>query len=649
VAWDSYRHGNYDVFARTASGASWGKEFAVATSPLYEAYPSIAYDPSGTLWVAYEEGGERWGKDYGAYETTGVPVYGGRAIRVRGFAKDGRMLEPTAEVGDALPGEPGDPATGLVSQSGAHDWKQVQPDDWKKRAPNLATAAPSYARPGPRNTMPRLHVDSSGRLWLACRSKHPFTWSPLGTVFTEFVTSYAGGEWTRAVYLHHSDNLLDNRPALVSTKAGELALIHSSDGRRVYVPMSYMPGAKTSQEEETAVDPYQNDLYMSRITLAPAAGAVSAKPATAVAAGATDPRDKEEQATVARLRAYRLQAGGGPLRVLRGEFHRHSEISMDGGNDGTIIDQYRYMLDASYMDWVGCCDHDNGAAREYTWWISQKLTDIFYNTGKFVTMFHYERSVTYPEGHRNVIFAQRGIRPLPRLERTPDTPVVHAPDTKMLYAYLKKFNGIVASHTSGTNMGTDWRDNDPDSEPVVEIYQGDRQNYEMPDAPRSNNEKDSIGGWRPLGFVNLALGKGYKLSFEASSDHISTHMSYSNLLAKDATRESVLDAFQKRHVYGATDHILAEFSSGPHIMGDAFQSAAAPSFRVKLTGTAPFAKVYVVKDNKYVYTASPGKAAVDFTWRDTSPEPGKTSYYYVRGEQQDGEIVWVSPIWVTYK
>jgi hypothetical protein len=197
-------------------------------------------------------------------------------------------------------------------------------------------------------------------------------------------------------------------------------------------------------------------------------------------------------------------------------------------------------------------------------------------------------------------------------------------------------------------MGTDWRDNDPDSEPVVEIYQGDRQNYEMPDAPRSNNAKDSIGGWRPLGFVNLALEKGYRLSFEASSDHISTHMSYSNLLAKDATRESVLEAFQKRHVYGATDHILAEFSSGPHIMGDAFSSAAAPSFRVKLTGTGPFAKVHVIKDNKYVYTASPGKSLVDFTWRDESPVPGKTSYYYVRGEQQDGEIVWVSPMWVTY-
>ena len=80
------------------------------------------------------------------------------------------------------------------------------------------------------------------------------------------------------------------------------------------------------------------------------------------------------------------------------------------------------------------------------------------------------------------------------------------PDTQMLYAYLRQFDGIVASHTSATAMGTDWRDNDPNTEPVVEIYQGIRQSYEMPGGPRGNSEKDSIGNWRPKGFVSLALG-----------------------------------------------------------------------------------------------------------------------------------------------
>lgn len=649
VAWDSYRHGNYDVFVRTAAApGSWSKETPIAASASYEAYPSIAYDPSGTLWVAYEEGTERWGKDFGADESSGLALYAGRAIRIVGLGKDGTMVETTGDLNTVLPGFPA-ALQDAVRQGTAAEWRKADPESWKKRAASGTTLSPWTRVRGPKNSMARIKVDSSGRLWLACRSAAPLFWSPIGTVWTEYVTSYSGSEWTPALYLHHSDNLLDNRPALASTVAGELLVIGSTDGRRQYLPMSYMPGIKTSTDNETLQDPYQNDLYLNRITLPAANGSLSVKPIAAIAVAGMDPRDKSEIDTVNLMRNHRTKSAAGPLRILRGEFHRHSEISMDGGGDGSIIDQYRYLLDASYMDWAGCCDHDNGAAREYSWWISQKLTDIFHNPGKFVAMFHYERSVQYPEGHRNVILAQRGVRPLPRLPRTQETPVLKAPDTQMLYAYLRKFNGIVASHTSGTAMGTDWRDNDPDTEPVVEIYQGDRQNYEMPGAPRSNKDGDSIGGWRPKGFVNLALEKGYKMAFQASSDHISTHMSYCNLLAADGTREAALDAFKKRHVYGATDHILAEFTSSSYIMGDAFTATAPPSFRLKLVGTAPFAKVHFIKNNQYVYSTSPGKATVDLTWRDASPDAGKTSYYYVRGEQADGEIVWVSPMWITYQ
>jgi hypothetical protein len=184
---------------------------------------------------------------------------------------------------------------------------------------------------------------------------------------------------------------------------------------------------------------------------------------------------------------------------------------------------------------------------------------------------------------------------------------------------------------------------------VVENYQGDRQNYEMPDAPRSNSEKDSIGGWRPKGFVNLALEMGYKLAFEASSDHISTHLSYCNVLARDLTREGILEALQKRHVYGATDNILADVRSGVHLMGDSFSTRALPELKVKLTGTAPFAKVHIIKDNRYVYSTEPKQATVEFTWKDNAPTAGKQSYYYVRGEQTDGKIVWASPMWIVYQ
>src|SRR4029450_924536 len=130
----------------------------------------------------------------------------------------------------------------------------------------------------------------------------------------------------------------------------------------------------------------------------------------------------------------------------------------------------------------------------YPWWLTQKTTDAFHLPGLFEPPFTYERSVRYPEGHRNVVFMRRGIRTLPRLPITDRDNVIHAPDTQLAYKYLHLFDGVCAVHTSATSMGTDWRDNDPVVEPMVEIYQGARQNYERPGAPRSPSADDAIGG-----------------------------------------------------------------------------------------------------------------------------------------------------------
>lgn len=640
VAWDSYRNGNYDIYSTTSTGPSdWAPEVAVAATARYEAYPSLAYDSAGTLWIAYEEGGEKWGKDFGAYDTAGVALYQARAVRLRGVDKTGRAVQLDADPGLVLPGIPDRRVDSDQRQGTSTEWTIPNPDAAKAREESR-TPVPM---PAPKNTMPRLRVDPSGRLWLAVRSAHPIWWNPVGTVWSEHLASFDGKNWVGPIFLAHSDNLLDNRPALVSVRAGEMMVIGSSDSRRQF----HMVERRLTMDGYK--DPYNNDLYLNTLTLPPASGPIVSKPGARPTVAGLTPIDTAERSTTAAIRAYRIKSAGGDLRILRGEFHRHSEISMDGGGDGAIIEQWRYMLDTAAMDWVGCCDHDNGGGREYSWWITQKLTDIFYTPGKFVPMFSYERSVAYPEGHRNVIFAQRGIRTLPRLPKVAEDTPGHAPDTQMLYRYLKEFNGVVGSHTSGTSMGTDWRDNDPIAEPVVEIYQGDRQNYEMAGAPRTNSANDSIGGWKPKGFIDLALERGYRLSFEASSDHISTHMSYCNILAKDATREALVEALQKRHVYAATDDILADVHSGQHIMGDAFATSSPPELRMKFVGTKPFAMVRIVKDNKYVYTTEPKTATVDFTWRDTSPQAGKTSYYFVRGEQEDGEIVWASPMWITYQ
>ncbi|MCX7969787.1 MAG: hypothetical protein N3B10_15040, partial [Armatimonadetes bacterium] len=358
-------------------------------------------------------------------------------------------------------------------------------------------------------------------------------------------------------------------------------------------------------------------------------------------------RDRQD---IARLRAFKLTLAGKTYTLMRGEFHRHTEISHDGGGDGSLEDMWRYALDAADLDWIGSGDHDNGQGREYPWWLTQKTTDIFHHPPKFVPMFSYERSVNYPSGHRNVMFAQRGIRTLPRHPDTKGTPEKGAPDTQMLYRYLKQFDGICAVHTSATDMGTDWRDNHPTLEPVVELYQGCRQNYEYLGAPRSATKaEESIGGWQPSGFVWEAFKKGIKLGFQASSDHISTHISYGIAFVERRTRLGLLDAFKRRHVYAATDNILLVVTCGNHLMGDEFSVKEPPKLDIYVIGTAPIARLHIIKDFRYVYTTEPNQRKVKLSWQDNAAEKGKTSWYYVRVEQEDGQLAWSSPMWIRYE
>ena len=154
---------------------------------------------------------------------------------------------------------------------------------------------------------------------------------------------------------------------------------------------------------------------------------------------------------------------------------------------------------------------------------------------------------------------------------------------------------------------------------------------------------------RPNGFVSLALKRGFRLGFQASSDHISTHISYCNLWVAEPTRQGILAAMKASHIYGSTDNIIADVRSGEHFMGDEFTTNSKPKLTVRLTGIQPFAKVHVIKDGKYVPTLEPDKPDVQFAWFDSDAKPNKTSYYYIRGEQSDGELVWVSPMWITYR
>jgi hypothetical protein len=587
----------------------------IITTSKYEARPSIAYDPAGRLWVAYEEGPELWGHDFGALApNSGEPLYSSRSVRVV-CLQDGKLMRPVAEL----------PTSDSVAPHGIQE----------------GPAWPKYER-STRYAYPKIGIDGKGRVWLTYRQKFGTRYSSHpGSYWLTFARRLDGDHWSEPIELHHSDGLLDSRPVLLPHKAGGLLVIHNTDGRF------------------TTPETIDNDIYMSYVDLP---GEPQEPKLLPHEPGTKKPelvqRAKNEAEAVKAIRAYRIENDGKEYRLLRGEFHRHTELSWDGGSDGSLEDMFRYAIDCAQLDWIGNGDHDNGAGREYSWWLVQKFTDAYTVPGRFTPMFCYERSVAYPHGHRNCVFAKRGVRTLPRLAESDSEKQVAGispDDTKMLYKYLHELGGICASHTSATTMGTDWRDHDSDVEPLVEIYQGDRMSYEMEGAPRAGYEPKSgkepvnIAGWKPLGFVDHALGeKGFKLGFESSSDHWSTHISYCVVLAEKHDRESILDGMKKRHVYGATDDIICDVKSGKHLMGDEFTTDAAPAFQVHVIGTKDLAKVEVLRDSKVIASLDCKGKECKEEWKDPTPDSGK-HYYYVRVQQKDGELAWTSPMWIEAK
>jgi hypothetical protein len=602
AAYDSQKSGDYDIGLHFMEPRSARNDRPLHSS-RFEARPSIVYDEEGRLWIACEESAEKWGMDYGALDANdGSPLYRARSVRVV-CLQDGKLFRPVAD----LPSS---------SKQGPH------PDEKTLR----------YA-------YPKIGIDGKGRIWLTYRQKGGtrYTTHP-GSYWLTYARRLDGDHWSEPIELHHSDGLLDSRPVLLPHKSGGLLVIHNTDGRY------------------TTPESIDNNIYMSYLDLP---GEPVEPKLVPHDPGKKDPalvkRAEEENAAVKRIRDYRIDLDGKKYQPLRGEFHRHTEISWDCGPDGSLEDMWRYAIDVAQFDWIGNADHDSGAGREYSWWLIQKFTDAYHVKNHFTPMFTYERSVAYPHGHRNCMFAQRGVRTLPRL--APPAPGqgvagVHPDDTKMLYRYLHELGGICASHTSATGMGTDWRDNDPQVEPAVEIYQGDRMSYEYEGAPRSGYDPQSkklpaqIGGWQPLGFLNHALKeKGYRLGFESSSDHWSTHISYTVVLAERHDREAILDAMKKRHVYAATDNIILDVRSGKHIMGDEFKTNDAPKLDFTVIGTKPLARIDILKDHEVVESIKTDKQDYKGTWTDPKAEKG-VHYYYVRALQSDDEIAWSSPMWM---
>jgi hypothetical protein len=602
VVWDSYGKGNYDIcLRRIGRDGVLGPIQPVTESPRFQADPSVAVDKQDRVWVAWDESGSNWGKDWTHEDQwRSTTLYADRHIRV------------------------------AVLDNGT----------WKQPAGDLSAAVPMRYNRYVED--PRLTVDATGRVWMAFQIRTSSGmnridyWAANGR-WEQFLTSYEGQSWTPAIAVPESSSRPDAFTQILPGASG-VWTAWINDNRRFGGGGGFEapPNRKATQEIDAA-----------SFSLASAVKEASLEPFVETPGGAAT-LPTTEAADVARVRGYRASVGGVEYRILRGDFHRHTEISGDGSGDGSVEDYFRYMLDAAQMDTGTITDHNAGGDDEYTWWRTEKAHDLFHIRGRFTPLFGYERSVAYPNGHRNVVFPQRGVRTLPISREENQGTVNSGP---ILYPYLKQNRGIGMLHSLATGQGSDYRDNDPAVEPLVEIYQGYHAAYEYEGGPRAETADYNVnihGGYRPLGFYWNALKKGYKLGVQSSSDHIATHTSYTLIYTPSVQREDIVESMRRRHAYGATDNIILDFrADAKHMMGDVIQASKSPKFQVKVVGTSTIANVEIIKDGKFVFNTEPNSTTASFNYVDANPGAGE-SWYYVRVTQTDRNLAWSSPIWVKY-
>jgi hypothetical protein len=596
LAWDSYQNGNYDIFFRRigASGTADAVE-QITRSPRFEAHASVAVDGQGRPWLAWDESGANWGKDWNHEDQNRATVlYSDRSIRV------------------------------VVKDGGA--WKQ---------AGDFSTAVNERLRRYWQ--LPHLAVDGTGRVWALFQIRTSATnnrddgWCA-GGLWDLYLTSFDNGVWQPAAFLPHS-TARNEPPFQIVGARDRVWMIWPTDGRR-------LNNASANYQAPTMV---KYDVWAAQVA-SPAPATIAGLEAFMERPGRPQMMHPNEATDVERVRAYRTSADGQTFRILRGDFHRHTDISNDGSGDGSLEDFYRYMIDVAAMDTGVITDHNMGGDMEYNWWRTEKSYDLFRIHGRYTPLFGYERSVNYPNGHRNVVFDHRGVRTLPVEQAENQGKVNSGP---LVYPYLRQYRGICMEHSLATGQGTDYRDNDPALEPLVEIYQGYHASYEYKGAPRAEDDVRHViihGAYQPPGFWWTALAKGLKLGVQASSDHISTHCSYALIYTPDESRTNIVENMRARHAYAATDNIVLDVRAEGHMMGDEFKFAGQPRFHVTVKGTDTIAQVDIVRNNDFVYSRKPMTKDVDLEWQDLG---SGSAYYYVRVIELDGNLAWSSPVWIT--
>jgi hypothetical protein len=651
LAWSEFSEGDYDVIWRREENADGGKftePKRISARGEYDMHPWLAPAQDGSVWVSWDvvrlknhgySGGstitgankQRQAKDDSKDEGAGNH-WSGVAVRVIDDKDTVRV--------------PGDPRGEIVAPQGyvlAH------------------------------RSLGKIAVNSNGEPWVVYRAlmKPIAGWSPSvrdGYLWELIARPFRDGKWGDAVVFDGSDGYLEEPALAVSDKTG-ITVAFTSEHRHAQVRnveyVTKKPGAPaidafkdagpanpaaTKMAIEKAYDHHHDfdgligwhgDVYLAQLpqSLSEDVKVASLPEEAKPQDRSVDPRQKREAGR------HEVQAKDGEYKLLWGDLHRHSNVSRCSvGNEPNPEDLYRYGMDINLYDFFGLSDHAEYTT-DYYWWRQQKVADLFHIPGVLSVLYNVEWSMQFPQGHTNTIFATRHNYKMNAKTGATNTLLGG-------WEFLRRggFKAITIPHTpADPGMGTTWPNYDPQYERLCEIFQACRGSYEYDGCPRQH-----VNATNKKGFYWLALEKGYRLGIVCSSDH-GYGCAYACVYAKDNTRDSVWQALYDRRTYGSTTYglVMDVRTADGHWMGEEFTSADAPEISAYIRGTAKIRSIDVIGGSKILHTVGGlekpiGQNEYRLKWSDPewSHKTGE-QWYYVRVIQEDDEMAWSSPMWVT--
>lgn len=345
------------------------------------------------------------------------------------------------------------------------------------------------------------------------------------------------------------------------------------------------------------------------------------------------------------LIASTLCFGNQNLNIYWGDLHGHCNVS-DGS--GTPSDYYTYGRYVSELNFLALTDHScNISSAEWTQ--VQQAAAAHDVPGTFVPLIGYEWS-DETKGHRVVLLPTLSSGPAygdpyyrQYLGQWPD---IQCPEENFVtyeefWAKVRAQAGIVeAAHpTLGSNF--DWNYHDGEAQLLAEIVRG---------LPAGLNDETKMSCEYPADGrgVQNALARGYRLGFTGVSD---THKGYPGagaktaVLAAELTREAILDAIAKRHVYAVSGtKINLEFTINDYIMGEEFRTNDPLSISLSASSNYAISKLEILKNNQVVWQKTLSAKSGSLTAADLPSD--ETAWYYARVTLTNGDSAWASPIWV---